>query len=94
MTPAEAVTKAIRVWVEERRTGFLVLNFRHGVLKDLEHQIKEFPDPVKSAPAGRNGQPVCPSCGEALTSRDAGAMWTCEACRVKRTKAQLTKEAG
>ena len=93
MTPAEAVTKAVRAWVEERRTGTLLFNFRHGTLKHIEHQVVEFPDPVKSLQAGSTVGPRCPVCTNALTPQDGGAMWTCRSCNVKRTQAQLSQEA-
>ena len=88
VTAGEIVAKALRLWTEERRTGILLFNFRHGTLRHVEHQVVEFPEgELKSA----RGQmvPRCPACGGDLTSRDAGAMWTCDACGVKRTSSQL-----
>lgn len=87
MTASEIVAKALRQWTEERRTGILLFNFRHGLLKHVEHQVVEFPDGPKSA-RGQN-PPGCPSCREALTPRDDGAMWECLPCGLKRTSHQL-----
>ena len=88
MTAAETVAKALRAWTEERRTGVLLLNFRHGTLKHVEHQIVEFPDSEPKSARGAD-VPRCPACGEGLTPRDGGAMWSCDACGVKRTSSQL-----
>ena len=83
------------LWAREKHTGFLRFNYGNGRMKDVSRDTTVFPPGGrKSAPRGTNGGPLCPSCGKALTSRDAGAIWTCDPCRVKRTKAQLTKEAG
>ena len=79
---------ALHKWREERQTGFLILNFRHGVIKGIEHQIKEF---LENNGKSALGAPVppCPACGQPMQSRDSGAMWECPPCRVKRTEAQL-----
>ena len=93
MTPGEAVANAHRLWVDDKRTGNLVFNYRHGVLKHVEHQMLEFPEGAsKSARSGQN-VPTCPACGAAMTSRDAGTLWTCQPCAVKRTVHQLRREA-
>lgn len=88
MTASEIVAKALRLWTEERRTGVLLMNFRHGVLKHVEHQVVEFPE---GSPKSARGAvvPRCPACGEGLTPRDGGAMWLCEPCGLKRTSSQL-----
>ena len=93
MTAAEIVAKALRLWTEERRTGVLLMNFRHGVLKHVEHQVVEFPN---GEPKSARGAvvPRCPACGGDLTPRDSGAMWACEACKIKRTEAQLRVARG
>lgn len=88
MTPGELVAKAHRAWVEEKRTGTLLFNYRHGTLKHVEHQVVEFPDGLESA-RGQNGRPACPACRRPLASRDGGTMWTCDACALKRTEHQL-----
>lgn len=85
MTPSILVAKALKAWVDERRTGFLVLNFRNGELKYIEHQQRE------QVPAGQGGwsdAPKCPACDEGMARREGG-MWACPACGVKRTDAQL-----
>ena len=88
MTAAEIVAKALRLWTEERRTGVLLMNFRHGILKHVEHQVVEFPEGEPKSARGQN-PPTCPVCRQALTPRDGGAMWSCDACGVKRTSSQL-----
>ena len=88
MTAAEVVAKALKAWVDERRTGFVVLNFRHGVLKDVEHQIKEFVSGDGSARRADETAPDCPHCEKPMTTRDGGRMWLC-ACGIKRTAAQI-----
>lgn len=85
MTAATILAKAVKAWVEDRRTGFLVLNFRNGELKYIEHQQREHVDP--HAATG----PTCPSCGEAMAPREGG-LWACPACGVKRTEHQLRAE--
>lgn len=88
MTPSGLIAKALKVWVDERRTGFLLLNFRNGRLKYIEHQQREHL-PIGQMSVSQNGQPmVCPAC-EALMVRREGDMWACPACLVKRTAAQL-----
>ena len=85
MTPATLVAKALKAWVDERRTGFLLLNFRNGELKYIEHQQREH---LPAGQSSQNGQPPCPSCGDPMAKRE-GEMWACPACGVKRTAAQL-----
>lgn len=89
MTPGEAVVRAHRLWVESKKTGTLRFSYRHGVLKRIEHDEVEFLEPPESI--RRADVPACPTCGGQMESRDAGAMWTCSQCRVKRTQSQLRR---
>lgn len=85
MTASGLVAKALQVWVEERRTGLLLLNFRNGELKYIEHQQREH---LPTGQTGQAGTPCCPSCEEPMAKRE-GQMWACPACGVKRTATQL-----
>ena len=86
MTQGEAVAKAHRLWLEEKRSGFLIFDYRGGVVKGIEHQVKEY---LEGKSARRVDVPPCPVCGEPMRSRDGGALFVCEGCSVKRTEAQL-----
>ena len=85
MTPALVVAKALKVWVDEHRTGFLLLNFRNGQLKYIEHQQREH---LPTGQSSQNGAPECPACQEPMIRRE-GQMWACPTCGVKRTDRQL-----
>ena len=87
MTASEVVAKALRRWTENKLTGDLVLEFRHGRLLRIRNGDIEFIDGPKSA--HRADATTCPSCGELMVARDSGAMWMCIPCGVKRTKHQV-----
>ena len=89
MTPADAVVRAHRLWVEGKRTGSLVFSYRHGALKRIEHQEVEFVDPPKSALGADGEGPPCPGCGQTMVRQAHSLMWACGPCKVKRTEAQL-----
>jgi len=85
VTAGDAVVKAHRRWVENRLTGDLIFEYRHGRLLRIRNGDIEFIDESKSAHRAE----VCPSCGELMVSRDEGTMWMCVPCGVKRTRHQM-----
>ena len=88
MTPYEFIARACRPWVEAKRTGKMIVNWRSGRPMDVEHQHREWLDQEPKS-ARRAQVPVCPACGEEMTAYDSGTAFRCEACGVKRTAAQL-----
>jgi len=88
VTASEVVAKALRRWTENKLTGDLVLEFRHGRLLRIRNGDIEFIDGPKSA--HRADVPACPSCDEPMVARDEGTMWICVPCGVKRTKVQIS----
>lgn len=94
MTEAEAVLQAHRLWREQKLTGELVFNYRHGIVKHIRHGHIDFVDGDGSARrADGKNSPVCPTCGQPMSTRDKGQMWGCEPCGIKRTAAQLAETA-
>ena len=88
VTPYEFIARACRPWVEAKRTGKMIVNWRSGRPMDVEHQHREWLDQEPKS-ARRAQVPVCPACGEEMTAYDSGTAFRCEACGVKRTAAQL-----
>ena len=81
---ADRLLAAVQRWVEEKRTGHLILNFKDGHLKDFEHHHREFLPQEPEAPSGR----PCPVCGEPMEEADYGNLFRCK-CGTKRTRSQL-----
>lgn len=88
MTPYEFIARACRPWVEAKRTGKMIVNWRAGRPMDVEHQHREWLDQEPKTARGAK-VPLCPACGQEMVPRDSGSLWACEACGVKRTQAQL-----
>ena len=93
MTAYEFIAHACRPWVDGKRTGKMIVNWRAGRPMDVEHQHREWLDQEPQSARGAK-VPVCPACGEAMVARDGGSLWACQGCGVKRTIAQLAAQGG